>query len=714
MQKLMYLLAILMLYACGRDTVNPDDYAAEDDIRPNQFTLKSETYMLTSTDKADINGINETGLLVSKNAPWLSEIKVGSVLVNTGSDSGDTMAYFRRVTEILDLPNNTGLRTEDVNLHEAYSRYIIDSRSGEFIYTRTEIFPVTVQCTPAGLSSWIGLTVGATPDINGTVSFDADSTYFTAQYDSSGTIPFKMNMRLKDLRFDLSGTMLFKGDIAAGPALELSPVIPILPIASTGLTLYAQAKAEFKLKVGGQIMSPQLSLVSGPHNFSFTYDESKAEPLSYRINPRIVPQVMQSNQWSASGSGSGEFQAGADVFLGVTGVPDFAKAGFFVFGYAVATAERKGNFTDLQPRVSFDAGAGIGAKVFAELSFLNNETPSGNTGWINLAGKLESPDLKFDMLKWHHGNLNTCTKYGGVSMYIDDFQNTNQLLLDVNCPGCTGDGFFVWVNDIPIANGTSFLYNQSAVIELPPGIELLNSIAIQDELSYGCYLTDHFVDPTLFNANCERFTDARDGSEYCAVQIGNQIWMGENLRYAARGSIGKWYLNKEEADTLLFGRLYTFDEILNEEIPNTSTSDNRIRGLCPQGWHLPTQDEWTTLMNTVGSPTTAGKALKLPSDVIWPGTELPASSQFNAVSSGEYYPWHEGKNSPVSGNKFKQTTYWTSNTGHFPDGTVRPIVVTINRTDQLDIGLAAQTESTGLGGLSSIENIGYSCRCVKN
>lgn len=175
------LLIALLVFACSRETVDPLDYADDHAIRPNQFTLKSETYVLTAEDKADIRGINEMGLLVSKTSPWLSGIKVGSVLVNTASDPGDTLAYFRRVIEIQDLANNMALRTENVNLHEAFSRYIIDSRSTEYIYTRTEIFPVTVQCTPAGLSNWIGLTVGATPDITGTISFDKDSTFFTAQ-----------------------------------------------------------------------------------------------------------------------------------------------------------------------------------------------------------------------------------------------------------------------------------------------------------------------------------------------------------------------------------------------------------------------------------------------------------------------------------------------------------------------------------------------------
>ena len=716
MCKIIFFVGLLIISGCERDTVDPVDYAGEGDIRPNQFTLKSETYVLTETDKAEISGINGDGILVKKNAAFLADIKVGSVIVNTASDPGDSIAYFRKVIEIIPLANNTALRTVDATLPEAYSRYIIDSRSNEFIFTRTEIFPVIINCAPAGLSSWIGVTAGCTPNIDGDISFDADSTYFTAQYDETGTIPFKLDMRLKDLQFDLSGTMIFRGDLAVGPTWNLTKLpVPVIVIGSTGLSLYAQPKVEFKLKGGGQVMSPQLSIVSGPHNFSFTYDESKAEPLSYSINPRIVPQVVQTNEWSATGSANAEFQAGADIFMGITGVPDFAKAGFFAFGYGAANAERRGNFTDLQPRVTFLANAGIGAKVFAELSFLNNESESGTTGWINLSSKLESPDLKFDIKKWNPGNLNTCTRYGYVNMYIDDFQNSNQILLDVNCPGCTGSGYFVWVNDIPVDNGASFLYNQSAVITLPPGLELLNTIAIQDEKSYGCYLKDDFLDPNLFNANCTQFTDARDGNTYCSVQIGNQTWMGENLRYSAGQSIGHWYRGQAVADTLLFGRLYSFAEVLGGAQPNEQGgADNRIRGICPAGWHLPSQEEWRILRDQMGGASNAGKNLKIVSDAVWPGASIPASSTFNATSAGEFYPWHAGDTMALSGNQYKQTTFWTNERIQFNNETKKPIVVIINETNMLNIGAASVSQSAGFLGVTSIENIGYSCRCVKN
>jgi len=88
----------------------------------------------------------------------------------------------------------------------------------------------------------------------------------------------------------------------------------------------------------------------------------------------------------------------------------------------------------------------------------------------------------------------------------------------------------------------------------------------------------------------DSFTDSRDGKIYKTVQIGTQIWMAENLNYNASGS--KCYNNKPK-NCAEYGRLYSWDTA-NE--------------VCPFGWHLPSDSEWTALMNFVGS--SAGTKLK--------------------------------------------------------------------------------------------------------
>ena len=96
------------------------------------------------------------------------------------------------------------------------------------------------------------------------------------------------------------------------------------------------------------------------------------------------------------------------------------------------------------------------------------------------------------------------------------------------------------------------------------------------------------------------FKDDRDNQTYKWVKIGTQVWMAQNLNYfepwvgPTRGN--KCYDNKN-ANCEKYGRLYEWDDAIR---------------VCPDGWHLPTEAEWNTLISAVGDD--AGKKLKSKSD----------------------------------------------------------------------------------------------------
>ncbi len=89
--------------------------------------------------------------------------------------------------------------------------------------------------------------------------------------------------------------------------------------------------------------------------------------------------------------------------------------------------------------------------------------------------------------------------------------------------------------------------------------------------------------------NYDIFIDPRNGRSYKTVQIGTQIWMAENLNF----DDGKRYKNK--LYTTKYGRLYDWET---------------AHKICPKGWHLPSNEEWQTLVVFAGGTKIAGQKLK--------------------------------------------------------------------------------------------------------
>jgi uncharacterized protein (TIGR02145 family) len=111
------------------------------------------------------------------------------------------------------------------------------------------------------------------------------------------------------------------------------------------------------------------------------------------------------------------------------------------------------------------------------------------------------------------------------------------------------------------------------------------------------------------------FTDARDKKKYKTVKIGEQVWMAENLNYNASGS--KCYAegvkgvsaNSIAKNCATYGRLYDWETAMGGSA-SSNANPSGVQGVCPAGWHLPSDAEWDALMTAVGSPSKAGTKLK--------------------------------------------------------------------------------------------------------
>jgi uncharacterized protein (TIGR02145 family) len=135
-----------------------------------------------------------------------------------------------------------------------------------------------------------------------------------------------------------------------------------------------------------------------------------------------------------------------------------------------------------------------------------------------------------------------------------------------------------------------------------------------------------------------------DGNTYPTVSIGNQCWMSENLktsRYRNGGLIpnvtdntawsnsttGAWsYYNNDVSNNAIYGKLYKWYTTLGDT-------------LCPTGWGVPTDAEWTTLTTYLGGESVAGGKMKSTGTDYWNSPNIGATNEsgFSGLPGGWRY-----------------------------------------------------------------------------
>jgi len=106
-------------------------------------------------------------------------------------------------------------------------------------------------------------------------------------------------------------------------------------------------------------------------------------------------------------------------------------------------------------------------------------------------------------------------------------------------------------------------------------------------------------------------TDVRDGKIYSTIKIGQQCWMAQNLNtgqfvnstntavshsnVSNNTNIEKYCFDNLETNCTANGGLYDWNEMMGY------TTAEGIQGICPDGWHIPTDAEWTTLLHFISN-----------------------------------------------------------------------------------------------------------------
>jgi uncharacterized protein (TIGR02145 family) len=192
-----------------------------------------------------------------------------------------------------------------------------------------------------------------------------------------------------------------------------------------------------------------------------------------------------------------------------------------------------------------------------------------------------------------------------------------------------------------------------------------------------------------------------DGNVYDTIVIGTQTWLTENLKttkYNNGVSIHLvtdntqwtsmtsaafcWYNNKPDLYKDDYGALYNWWAV-------------KVSFLCPVGYHVPTNEEWTTLIDYLGGENVAGGKLKITGNLFWENNSFATNeSGFSAVGGG-VRTHYDGTFISIRRNG----SWWTTSPG-------------VNNDSGQRVDIYSNMNGAYVMGLS--KKSGFSVRCVKN
>ncbi len=166
-----------------------------------------------------------------------------------------------------------------------------------------------------------------------------------------------------------------------------------------------------------------------------------------------------------------------------------------------------------------------------------------------------------------------------------------------------------------------------------------------------------------------------EGQYYHTVQIDSQCWMKENLNVGTmingtsnqinNGQIEKYCYDNNEANCNTYGGLYQWNEMMQY------VTTEGVKGICPLGWHLPSDAELTMLTDYLGGEGVAGGKMKEAGLTHWASPNIGATNEsgFTALPGGyrnsggsfgnlTYYAYFWSSSQGDASNAWTRDLYW--------------------------------------------------------
>ena len=265
---------------------------------------------------------------------------------------------------------------------------------------------------------------------------------------------------------------------------------------------------------------------------------------------------------------------------------------------------------------------------------------------FDITGKTVCEIQEFLTTGYHSYNFNNIN--GGVyfvQILSDKFSYSTKIL---SLNATFGNTEIKHIETTPVINKeNSFLNgNNKSLKSTKSGIDMLYYTGERLKLTgySGNYRTVFMIVPASSQTVTFTFvkcTDA-DSNNYVVVQIGSQLWMGENLRTTkySNGNIIPNVLISTQWDTLTHGACcdYNFDannSLIYGKLYNWYAGAD-IRNIAPIGWHVATDGDWSVLTTYLLGESVAGGKLKANCITLWdsPNTGATNESGFSALPAG--------------------------------------------------------------------------------
>jgi Fibrobacter succinogenes major domain (Fib_succ_major). len=182
---------------------------------------------------------------------------------------------------------------------------------------------------------------------------------------------------------------------------------------------------------------------------------------------------------------------------------------------------------------------------------------------------------------------------------------------------------------------------------------VVSSSSVEEPSCKGCIdwsiPKEDYLNPEI---EYDSIADERDGKVYKTVKIGEQVWMAENLNYSdsvkTPSLLGKsWCNGNDPKKCEVAGRLYTWAAAIDSVALSAEGLDcglhkvcelpEKVQGICPQGWRLPSSEDWLAMLSEIGGDSYAGTCLK---SQRWDGDEVNPNFDrfgFSAIPAGAFH-----------------------------------------------------------------------------